>query len=81
MAGPLRESFHLSMRGHQLLGHTPEATIAAHERIFERVRAGDGRGAAQAMRQHLRESERDLRAAQNARLSGDTSARRQQAPA
>ena len=72
MAVPLHESFHLSMRGHQLRGHTPEATIAAHERIFERVKAGDGRGAAQAMRQHLRESERDIRAAQNARLNGET---------
>ncbi len=72
IAEPLRESFHLSMQGHQLRGYTPEATIAAHERIFERVKAGDGRGAAQAMRLHLRESERDIRAAQNARLNGDT---------
>jgi GntR family transcriptional repressor for pyruvate dehydrogenase complex len=70
MAAPLRESFHLSMQGHKLRGYTPEATIAAHERIFERVKAGDGRGAAQAMRLHLRESERDIRAAQNARLNG-----------
>ena len=72
MAAPLRESFHLSMQGHQLRGYTPEATIAAHERVFERVRAGDGRGAATAMRLHLRESERDIRAAQNARLNGES---------
>jgi DNA-binding FadR family transcriptional regulator len=68
MAAPLHASFYLSMQGHKLLGHTPEDTINAHERIFECVKTGDGRGAAQAMRQHLRESERDLRAAQNANL-------------
>ena len=70
MATPLRDSFHLSMRGHELRGHTPEQTIAAHQRIFERVRAGDGRGAAQAMRSHLREAVRDVSAALNARLKG-----------
>ena len=68
MSAPLRQSFHLSMRGHRLRGHTPEATIAAHERVVDRVKAGDGRGAAQAMRLHLRESERDIRAAQNSSL-------------
>jgi len=68
MAAPLLQSFHLSMRGHKLRGYTPEATIAAHERIIDRIKATDGRGAAQAMRLHLRESERDLRAAQNTRL-------------
>jgi len=71
MSAPLRQSFHLSMRGHKLRGHTPEATIAAHERIVERVKAGDGRGAAHAMRLHLRESERDIRAAQNSSLGGE----------
>ncbi|MEJ0097157.1 MAG: FCD domain-containing protein [Bauldia sp.] len=74
MAAPLRESFHLSMQGHQLRGYTPEETIAAHERVFERIKDGDGRGAAQAMRLHLRESERDIRAAQNARLNGEGAA-------
>jgi DNA-binding FadR family transcriptional regulator len=67
MAKPLRDSFRLSMRGHRLIGHEPEDTIVAHERIFDRVKAGDGRGAAQAMRAHLREAERDIRAALNAR--------------
>lgn len=69
MADPLRQSFHLSMQGHRLRGHTPEDTIAAHDLVLDRVRAGDARGAGQAMRQHLRDSERDIRAAQNARLS------------
>jgi DNA-binding FadR family transcriptional regulator len=68
MAAPLRDSFHLSMRGHRLRGHDAEETIAAHERIFERVKSGDGRGAAQAMRAHLRDAERDIKAALNARL-------------
>jgi GntR family transcriptional regulator, transcriptional repressor for pyruvate dehydrogenase complex len=68
MAAPLRDSFHLSLRGHELRGHTPEDTIAAHERIFERIQAGDSRGAAQAMRSHLREAVRDVSAALNARL-------------
>ena len=63
---PLRDSFHLSLRGHELRGHTPEDTIAAHERIFERIQAGDSRGAAQAMRSHLREAVRDVSAALNA---------------
>jgi DNA-binding GntR family transcriptional regulator len=58
----------LSLRGHELRGHTPEDTIAAHERIFERIQAGDSRGAAQAMRLHLREAVRDVSAALNARL-------------
>jgi GntR family transcriptional regulator, transcriptional repressor for pyruvate dehydrogenase complex len=68
MAASLRDSFHLSLRGHELRGHKPEDTIAAHERIFERIQAGDARGAAQAMRSHLREAVRDVSAALNAQL-------------
>jgi len=75
MAGPLRQSFHLSMQGHKLRGYTPEETIAAHDRIVERVKAGDARGAAQAMRIHLRETERDIRAAQALRLIGPLNGR------
>jgi len=63
MASPLRESFHLSMRGHRLRGRGPAETIAAHEKILEGIKSGDGRGAAQAMRAHLRDAERDVRAA------------------
>jgi GntR family transcriptional regulator, transcriptional repressor for pyruvate dehydrogenase complex len=68
MAASLRDSFHLSLRGHELRGHTSDDTIAAHERIFERIQAGDSRGAAQAMRSHLREAVRDVSAALNARM-------------
>src|SRR4029077_18081364 len=63
---PLRDSFHLSLRGHQLRGHKPEDTIAADERIVERIQAAYARGAAQAMRSHLREAVRDVSAALNA---------------
>ncbi|HVT54294.1 MAG TPA: FadR/GntR family transcriptional regulator [Dongiaceae bacterium] len=63
MAAPLRESFHLSMRGHRLRGRGPDETIAAHEKILEEVKSGDTRGAGQAMRAHLRDAERDVRAA------------------
>jgi DNA-binding FadR family transcriptional regulator len=66
MAAPLRDSFHLSLRGHRLRGSDVEQTIAAHEFIFERVKSGDTRGAAQAMRAHLRDAERDIRAALSA---------------
>jgi GntR family transcriptional regulator, transcriptional repressor for pyruvate dehydrogenase complex len=70
MAGPLRESFHLSMRGHRLRGRGAEETIAAHEKILEGVKSGDGRGAGQAMRAHLRDAERDIRAALNSGPAG-----------
>ncbi len=69
MAAPLRDSFVFSMQGNELRGHTREDTIAAHARIFEAVRAGDSRRAAQDMRSHLKDSERDIRAALRAQLS------------
>jgi DNA-binding FadR family transcriptional regulator len=69
MAIPLRDSFHLSMKGHRLGGHEPEETIAAHELIFARVKAGDGRGAAQAMRSHLRDADQAIRTALSAGLA------------
>lgn len=68
MAVPLLDSFSLSMRGHALRGHLPEHTIAAHQRILDYVREGDSRGAAQAMRSHLEDAERDLRAMMKARM-------------
>jgi GntR family transcriptional regulator, transcriptional repressor for pyruvate dehydrogenase complex len=65
MAEPLRHSFRLSVRGRQLSGRPLEQTIDAHQQIFERIRHGDSRGAAQAMRAHLRDAEQDIRAALN----------------
>lgn len=63
MALPLQKSFFMSRRGRQLRGHGSEHTIAAHERILGCVRAGDGAGAEEAMRAHLTEAGRDMRAA------------------
>lgn len=63
MAGPLREGFFISQRGHVDRGHTPQDTIAAHQRILDCIREGNGKGAAEAMRMHLRDTERDIRAA------------------
>lgn len=63
MAAPLADSFRLSTRGRAIRGQTHAATLAAHRAIYEAVRAGDNRAAAQAMRVHLKDAERDLRAA------------------
>ncbi|WP_162249144.1 FadR/GntR family transcriptional regulator [Devosia sp. Root685] len=63
MAVPLREGFFISQRGHADRGHTPQDTIAAHQRILDCIREGNGRAAAEAMRIHLRDTERDIRMA------------------
>lgn len=63
MASPLREGFFISQRGHADRGHTPHDTIAAHQRILDCIRDGNGRAAAEAMRMHLRDTERDIRMA------------------
>ena len=63
LAKPLRNSFTMSLRGRQLRGGSAEDTAKAHEAIFGHVRSGDARGAAQAMRAHLQDAERDLKAA------------------
>jgi DNA-binding FadR family transcriptional regulator len=67
MALPLRQSFFMSRRGRELRGKNSEHTLAAHEAILERVRARDSSGAEEAMRAHLVDSGRDLRAAFAAR--------------
>jgi len=63
MSVPLREGFFISRRGHEQRGHTLIDTIAAHERILDAIRAGNGRAAADAMRLHLKDTERDIRTA------------------
>jgi GntR family transcriptional regulator, transcriptional repressor for pyruvate dehydrogenase complex len=63
MAGPLREGFYISRRGHEQRGHTVFDTIAAHQRILDCIREGNGRAAADAMRFHLKDTERDIRMA------------------
>jgi len=63
MTGPLREGIAISRRGHADRGHTLFDTIEAHQRILEAIRAGNSRGAAEAMRLHLKDTERDIRKA------------------
>jgi DNA-binding FadR family transcriptional regulator len=66
MAAPLRRSFYLSRQGHTLRGHTELDTIAAHNAILEAIRSGNPKAAGAAMRAHLEDTERDIRAALNA---------------
>lgn len=70
MASPLQESFVMTRRGHELRGHTPERTIEAHRTILQFVREGNARAAAEAMRTHLEDAERDIRAALGNRTLG-----------
>ena len=63
MAPALQRSFYLSRRGRLLRKQNSEHTIAMHQRILDRVRAGDAAGAEAAMRTHLGDALRDMRAA------------------
>jgi len=66
MAAPLLRSFSLSRRGHDLRGHTVDDTIAAHVAILEAIRDGNAKAAGLAMRNHLEDTERDIRSGLNA---------------
>lgn len=63
MAQPLREGFFISRRGHEQRGHTLHDTVEAHQRIVDCIKAGNGRAAGEAMRLHLKDTERDIRVA------------------
>src|SRR5919106_2849087 len=63
MEAPLRASRMQSLRGHLASGGTVEDVIDQHERILDRVRSRDPKGATAAMRDHLAQTARDLRAA------------------
>lgn len=65
MSQPLREGFYISRRGHEQRGHTINDTIEAHQRILDCIKDGNSRGAADAMRFHLKDTERDIRTALN----------------
>jgi GntR family transcriptional repressor for pyruvate dehydrogenase complex len=67
MAQPLREGFYISRRGHEQRGHTVQDTINAHQRILDCIQDGNGRAAADAMRFHLKDTERDIRTALSVR--------------
>ncbi|MBU1174117.1 MAG: FadR family transcriptional regulator [Alphaproteobacteria bacterium] len=68
MAVPLEDSRALTLRGHELRGRPIQATLEAHQAILNFIRDGDSRGAAQAMRSHLEDTERDLRSVLQARV-------------
>ena len=61
MSVPLRQGIQISRRGHANRGHTLFDTIEAHQRILEAIRTGNGRAAGEAMRLHLKDTERDIR--------------------
>ncbi|MGV8855586.1 MAG: FadR/GntR family transcriptional regulator [Devosia sp.] len=63
MAQPLREGFFISRRGHEKRGHTLQGTVEAHQRILDCIKAGNSRAAAEAMRLHIKDTERDIRVA------------------
>ena len=58
----LRESFSMSRRGQAMRGSTHEDTVAAHQAVLDAIRAGRPREAAEAMRLHLADTARDIRA-------------------
>ena len=62
MEEPLRVARLQSMEGHLARGGSVDDVIEAHALILDRVKARDPEGAADAMRQHLGQTARDLRA-------------------
>jgi GntR family transcriptional regulator, transcriptional repressor for pyruvate dehydrogenase complex len=60
-AGPLKESRLRSFAGHQARGGGVEDVIQQHETILDAVKARTPRDAAKAMRDHLAQTEQDLR--------------------
>ncbi|GEM_PF-221371 len=75
MAVPLRQGIQISRRGHANRGHTLLDTVEAHERILEAIRSGNGRAAGEAMRLHLKDTERDIRNALSSMADRPTRAR------
>src|ERR671930_1815433 len=61
LAEPLAESRLQSFAGHQARGGTVEDVIQQHEAILNAVRDRNPKAAAQAMREHLQQTEQDLR--------------------
>lgn len=68
MAIPLEDSHALTMRGRQIRGQSLQSAIDSHQRILDFIRDGDSRGAAESMRVHLEDAERDLRSVLQARM-------------
>jgi GntR family transcriptional repressor for pyruvate dehydrogenase complex len=60
-ADPLRESRLRSFAGHRARGGGIEDVIQQHQAILDAVKARSAKAAAEAMRYHLAQTERDLR--------------------
>jgi GntR family transcriptional repressor for pyruvate dehydrogenase complex len=60
-AEPLRESRERSFAGHRARGGHVDDVIEQHEAILDAVKARNPKAAAQAMRDHLQQTEQDLR--------------------
>jgi GntR family transcriptional repressor for pyruvate dehydrogenase complex len=60
-AEPLRESRQRSFAGHTARGGHVDDVIQQHQTILDAVKARNPKAAAQAMREHLRQTEQDLR--------------------
>jgi GntR family transcriptional repressor for pyruvate dehydrogenase complex len=60
-AEPLRESRQRSFVGHQARGGEVDDVIQQHQTILDAVKARNPKAAAQAMRDHLQQTEQDLR--------------------
>ena len=60
-AEPLRESRQRSFAGHQARGGEVDDVIQQHQTILDAVEARNPKAAAQAMRDHLQQTEQDLR--------------------
>jgi GntR family transcriptional repressor for pyruvate dehydrogenase complex len=65
LAGPLRESRLRSFAGHRARGGGVEDVVQQHQAILDAVVARSPKAAAQEMRNHLEQTERDLRALLN----------------
>jgi GntR family transcriptional regulator, transcriptional repressor for pyruvate dehydrogenase complex len=61
-AEPLRESRQRSFAGHQARGGGIDDVIQQHQTILDAVKGRNPKAAAQAMRDHLQQTEQDLRA-------------------
>jgi GntR family transcriptional repressor for pyruvate dehydrogenase complex len=61
LAEPLRESRLRSFAGHRARGGAVDDVIQQHQAILDGVEAHNPKAAAQAMREHLQQTEQDLR--------------------
>jgi GntR family transcriptional repressor for pyruvate dehydrogenase complex len=73
-AEPLRESRQRSFAGHTARGGQVDDVIEQHQKILDAVEARNPKAAAQAMREHLQQTEQDLRTLLNETSTGQATA-------